>query len=504
MQTDPPPSNHLEPLRPAVSTASLDHPTPMETQHLPLRAWLDVGQRLATFRAIGIGGKHIMAIQFALLIAILMFIELALSRLEVSGSATFNLYSWIAPWTSLPIMALFTWWVIQRGAQRTPPVGSSDTADPPASAIHLGTFLGASYAASIPLTFVSGLFGILNARGAEATQAYWMQWLAFVAWWGLLAWFVAMTYWVCRQFRLKLRSIALIVIGSTLISLGTSYLFPHRPFQADFSGSGAKAPQSMQLNQQLFEHQSALLQNTLGQIAPQRSGTRELYAVVFAPYASENVFLNEAKMVSSVLNERFDTQDRLVQLVNHTQTTATVAWATPLNLERTINALAQKMDKEEDVLLMYLTSHGANDFKLAASHWPLDVATLTPTLLAKMLDDAGIRHRVLIISACYAGGWLPALSNDYSLVMTAADATHTSYGCGHQSELTFFGRALFDEQLRSSFSFEEAFRKAIPVIQQRETQAGKTDGFSNPQISMGVNAKTALDELTLRLQGAAK
>jgi Peptidase C13 family len=229
-----------------------------------------------------------------------------------------------------------------------------------------------------------------------------------------------------------------------------------------------------------------------------------LYAVVFAPYASENVFLNEAKMVSSVLNERFDTQDRLVQLVNHTNTTATVAWATPLNLERTINALAQKMDKEEDVLLMYLTSHGANDFKLAASHWPLDVPNLTPTLLAKMLDDAGIRHRVLIISACYAGGWLPALSNDYSLVMTAADATHTSYGCGHKSELTYFGRALFDEQLRNTFSFEEAFQKAVPVIQQRETEGGKTDGFSNPQISMGVKAKAALDELALRLQSLGK
>ena len=69
--------------------------------------------------------------------------------------------------------------------------------------------------------------------------------------------------------------------------------------------------------------------------------------------------------------------------------------------------------------------------------------------------------------------------------MTAADAQHTSYGCGKRSKLTFFGRALFDEQLRTTHSFEQAFAAAVPVIRQREIEAGKDDGFSNPQISVG-------------------
>jgi hypothetical protein len=82
--------------------------------------------------------------------------------------------------------------------------------------------------------------------------------------------------------------------------------------------------------------------------------------------------------------------------------------------------------------------------------------------------------------------------------MTAADKDHTSYGCGSKSDLTFFARAVFDEQLRETLSFEDAFNAAVPVIKQREIDAKKSDGFSNPQIAVGKNIRAVLDELTKR------
>lgn len=85
--------------------------------------------------------------------------------------------------------------------------------------------------------------------------------------------------------------------------------------------------------------------------------------------------------------------------------------------------------------------------------------------------------------------------------MTAADATHTSYGCGSRSPLTFFGRAVFDEQLRNTHSFEQAFAAAVPVIRQREQEARKADGFSNPQISVGPAIRPVLAEIATRLDG---
>jgi hypothetical protein len=86
--------------------------------------------------------------------------------------------------------------------------------------------------------------------------------------------------------------------------------------------------------------------------------------------------------------------------------------------------------------------------------------------------------------------------------MTAADAEHTSYGCGHKSELTFFGRAMYGEQLRTTHSFEVAHAQARKVIEQREKEAGKTDGYSNPQIAVGEAIRPKLAALAARLDAA--
>jgi hypothetical protein len=157
------------------------------------------------------------------------------------------------------------------------------------------------------------------------------------------------------------------------------------------------------------------------------------------------------------------------------------------------------MNREEDILFIHLTSHGARDGQLAASFEPLAIDSVTPQQLSNWLDEAGVRYRVLSISACYSGSWIAPLSGPGTLVMTAADADHTSYGCGSLSPLTFFGRAMYDEQLRRTHSFEEAFVAVRPVIEQREKEAGKTDGYSNPQIAVGAAIRAPLRDLEQRL-----
>ncbi len=463
-----------------------------------LRDWFNAGQRAAFFRVAAVSGQQMTALQFVAVLLILLGIPLALGRLEIEGDALFNAGAWLLQWAYLPLLALIAWWVLQRdAAARSSANDAVSTAGP--SPNHLGAFLGVLFIAYVPVYVLAAILAVMSVRLPEwfahplAAKAVWS-----VAW-GVFIWFAAINFWVARIFKLSVRWVLVFGLACAALSYGLNTQFAERAWEVDYSAQNRAEPPRMQLTQALFEAQTTLLQTQLAALAPERPGVRDVYAVVFAPYASENVFLNESKMVSDVLTTRFDAAGRIVPLVNHTSTTATLAWATPLNLERSLQAIAQKMDKDNDVLLVYMTSHGASDFKLASSHWPLSVDQLTPTGLAAMLDTAGIRHRVLIISACYAGGWIPPLANDYSLVMTAADATHTSYGCGHKSELTYFGRALFDEQLRKTYSFEEAFKKAVPIIEQREKDGRKTDGFSNPQIKMGAQIKPVLDELALRL-----
>ena len=265
----------------------------------------------------------------------------------------------------------------------------------------------------------------------------------------------------------------------------------------------ATAKDDFVLSQESIEAEQHLFNTQLAALQTQRPGVVDLYAITFAPY-SASVFKNETGVVGDVIRRRFDADGRTLQLLNYPGVSAQFAWATPLNLERAIMHVASLMDRDEDILFLHLTSHGARDGELAASFWPLEVAPVTPLTLKKWLDQSGIRNRVISISACYSGSWIDPLADDHTLIMTAADADHTSYGCGKRSELTFFGRAMYDEQLRhQTLSFEEAHRAARLIIKRREEDAGKDDGYSNPQIRVGPAIRPQLMALERRLRMAA-
>lgn len=239
------------------------------------------------------------------------------------------------------------------------------------------------------------------------------------------------------------------------------------------------------LTEDVLEQQPLLLEEALDSVMPGRPGVIDTYFIAFAPDGEEDTFLNETTVIRKLMDQRFGAQGRSVHLVNHSSTLFDLPWATTHNLHAAILRMGEQMNPNEDMLVLYLTAHGGRDAKLSAGMPPLQPDNLTPQRLKTWLDEAGIRYRVIAVSACFSGSWVAPLASPSTLVMTAADADHTSYGCGHRSDFTFFGKAVFDEQLRHTYSLETAFRAARPIIAQREQDHGKTDGFSNPQIRIG-------------------
>lgn len=431
------------------------------------------------------------------------------ARFQVAGPVQFNLRGWLAPmWSSLVLMWL-AWWAMapaQRAAAQEPSEGVSG----PSGGLAAWYVLSA-WAPLAPLLLLYVLMGAVAHKpdlwgGAVAGNVFWVAYGVLTLW--VLATLVVVS---ARFIRSRLRTAIFSVAMAAVIGVGM-WQFQDQPWELDAlaaasaqsgeEGQAQSEPAHLVLSQAVFENQQALWDRQVQALPAGRDGVADVYGLVFAPYASENVFRRESTMVSTLLQERFDAQGRVVHLLNHAETADTHAWATPQNLQRAIAALAQRMDRDSDVLVIYMTSHGARNHELAASHWPLEVPPVTPEMLRAMLDEAGIRHRVIAVSACFSGGWIEPLATDSSLIMTAADATHTSYGCGTRSELTFFGRAVFHEQLRQTHSFTEAFAKAVPVIAQREVEAGKQDGFSNPQIHVGAQIVPVLRALEHRLQTA--
>jgi Peptidase C13 family len=455
-------------------------------ERLPLHAWLREGVRAGFLLRPRVVSEQPTPIQIALLVLILSVIEIGLARLEIAGPAEFDVRGWLAPWWSTGAMLLLAWWGLSSAPAHERPAG-------------LAPWLALWLAAVLPANLVAQLLGIAQSHEALPlllSTSAWAAWAVYLALW---AWTVAAVLRLFGHFGVPRARMGVLALGMVALFGLTAWQFPDRPWQMDLSQASQEQRPRLQLSQDVFEEQQALWQKTVAALAPERAGVIDVYGLVFSPYDDEDVFLRESSMVAELLAERFDARGRVVHLANHPLTARTHPWATPANLERAVEALAARMDRENDVLVVYLTSHGAKDFKLAAVNGPLQVDPLSPGELRRALDNAGIRNRVIAVSACYSGGWIGPLASDTTLMMTAADAHHTSYGCGRRSELTFFGRALFDEQLRTTHSFEQAFAAAVPVIRRREIEARKDDGFSNPQISVGVKIRPVLRELEQRL-----
>ncbi|MBC7684561.1 MAG: hypothetical protein H7176_04965 [Bdellovibrionales bacterium] len=432
----------------------------------------------------------------ACLLILDIFLGIGISRLYIDGPATFHWRAGLAGWAAF-VLAVWACYAVlprPRGANAEQPLIASDAA-------HLMTMLVAQ---ALALAIVWGCASLLLLRSGLMEKAnlwvYWGAWL-FPAIWGTLA--VLLMLFRAGERRLTGRLQAVCAIALSVVI--TNYLSPSPQFWHAPAKPEAAEEEPIRFTQELVELQAQLMQEQVGALKPQRPGIADMYTLTFAPYEGEEVFRRESRMVNDVMARRFDAAGRGLQLLNHREHLDNMLWATPLNMQRAIAGIAAKMNTDEDVLFIHLTSHGARGGELAANFWPLDAEAITPADLRKWLDEAGIRHRVISISACYSGSWIDPLANEDTLVMTAADAEHTSYGCGRKSPLTFFGRAMYDEQLRTStLSFEQAHAAARKIIAQREKEAGKDDGYSNPQIKVGSRIRPYLDKLRERLGQQAR
>jgi hypothetical protein len=222
------------------------------------------------------------------------------------------------------------------------------------------------------------------------------------------------------------------------------------------------------------------LRAALDRLAPQRPGTVDLYAIVVGGDAEE-VFRREAETVRRVLDERLGTAGRSLSMVN--DLTQPQPEATLNSIAYALRAVAKRMDPDEDVLLLHLTSHGLRNHELSLRHPATPLYALSPLYLRSLLDEIGVRNRVVIVSACFSGGFVGPLSTGDTLVLTAASADRPSYGCSSDSQMTDFSRALYLKALARTRSLREAAVQTLDLVNEDEKARGLS--HSLPQLRSG-------------------
>ena len=248
---------------------------------------------------------------------------------------------------------------------------------------------------------------------------------------------------------------------------------------------------------ELAEHRR--IDRALAGLLPQRRGVTDVYVVAVA-LDSDPVFGREAREAAKVLSRRYGAVGRTIVLAGSDgQSESAFPRGSPETIDLALARIAELMDRHEDVLVLYTTSHGA-PLGIVYNDGDRGFGAISPTRLSATLEILGLDRRIVIVSACYSGVFVPALAGPDSVVLTASSDDRSSFGCQADSDWTFFGDALINHALRKSQSIEAADREASALVSAWETKGNLKP--SEPQISVGTNADAWLAKLDRRIPRA--
>jgi hypothetical protein len=239
----------------------------------------------------------------------------------------------------------------------------------------------------------------------------------------------------------------------------------------------------------LFE-QAGRIDRALETMGRDASTAPRAFFLGFAGVGEQSVFAQEIGLASRVLAQRYGIAGRQLSLINDRRDLDSAPLASVSGLRYALRGLGTRMNLDRDVLFLSVSSHGVPDAAIAVSNSRLPLDDLTDEDLGKALAESGIRWRVIIISACYAGAFIDSLKNPQTIVIAAAAADRTSFGCSNDRDLTYFGEAFYRDALPGSRTLRSAFDQAAAAIGAREHREHVDP--SKPQAYFGAELEAKL------------
>jgi len=136
-----------------------------------------------------------------------------------------------------------------------------------------------------------------------------------------------------------------------------------------------------------FYAQHDALQRALTALLPERPGVIDVYALTAGLYASEDVFMREVRLIDALMRQRFDAQGRSLVLLNNPTTVHEFPLASATSLGLALKHIGSLMNRDEDVLMMYLSSHGSEKHDLSVNFWPLRLKPVNPVSLRSLASS---------------------------------------------------------------------------------------------------------------------
>ncbi len=145
----------------------------------------------------------------------------------------------------------------------------------------------------------------------------------------------------------------------------------------------------------------------------------------------------------------------------------------------------------DDLVFVHVSTHGGPGvLARKIEGGPQDI--VRASWLARLLAPLGAHHTVIVLSACYSGSLIGSLESRDRIIMTAARADRSSFGCAAMSRHTFFG----DAELRGFGTRGRSLHQVFIVIGDEVAAMEQAEHYgppSEPQVSVGAGVKELYD-----------
>ncbi|KZX68907.1 hypothetical protein A3724_03740 [Alcanivorax sp. HI0033] len=272
--------------------------------------------------------------------------------------------------------------------------------------------------------------------------------------------------------------------GDAQAQVEKGYFVRGRYYASEEAYQKNRHAQAAQIEARLYT-ESSRLQSVLSSLAPQRPGVRDVYLLVVGGDGTEGVFAREVDWVAERLGSVFDLKRRHVKLVNGGSDDLPLATRT--SVREALEALDALMDPNEDLLMVHLVSHGSREGALLLDDHNLTLNDLSVADGKQWLNALKARHQWLVVSACYSGQWVDALASPRRVIFASAASDRTSFGCGDDSDRTWFSKALYGEDMAAGIDDPAAWFAAtsVKVTGMEEEQGIDGEEHSMPQQAVG-------------------
>ena len=161
-------------------------------------------------------------------------------------------------------------------------------------------------------------------------------------------------------------------------------------------------------------------------------------------------------------------------------------FATSENIEKVLKKIGDLARPQDKVMLLFST-HGNVDL-LGINFSSRDYPSVNSAFLKKATVALGGKQVLMVLSACYSGSFLKPLGEPNRIVIAAAAADKSSFGCQFQSTNTYFIDALFNQSGLHEHSIVQMMDKAKIDVDLREKKQ-KLSPPSLPDLAIGAAAK---------------